>query len=59
MRAFPRLTLPLIVSIMLALPLAACGETTTDDAAVADLDDKLTGKGRYRTKTNPVICGMR
>ncbi len=45
MRAFPRLNLPLIIGLALAVPLAACGETTTDDAAVADLDSKLTGKG--------------
>ncbi len=45
MRAFQRITLPMLISVMLALPLAACGERTTDDAAVAELDNKLTGKG--------------
>ncbi|MEP7351175.1 MAG: hypothetical protein ABI668_14645 [Sphingorhabdus sp.] len=45
MRAFNRLTLPLLVSVALALPLAGCGRTNTDEAAVADLDNKLTGKG--------------
>ena len=45
MRAFPRLTLPLLVSIALALPLAACGRGNSDEAAVAELDNKLIGKG--------------
>jgi hypothetical protein len=45
MRAFPRLTLPLLVSVALVLPLAACGETNSDEAAVAELDNKLIGKG--------------
>ena len=45
MRAFPRLTLPLLLGVALALPLAACGSGNSDDAAVADLDNKLVGKG--------------
>lgn len=45
MRAFPRLTLPLLLGVALALPLAACGSQSSDDAAVADLDNKLVGKG--------------
>jgi hypothetical protein len=45
MRRFPRLTLPLLIGVALALPLAACGSAKTDDAAVADLDNKLVGKG--------------
>jgi hypothetical protein len=45
MRAFSRLTVPLLLSVVLALPLAACGETTPDEAAVAELDNKLVGKG--------------
>lgn len=45
MRAFPRLTLPLLLSVTLALPLVACGESTSDEAAVAALDNKLAGKG--------------
>jgi hypothetical protein len=45
MRRFPRLTLPLLLGVALALPLAACGGAATDEAAVADLDNKLTGKG--------------
>ena len=45
MRAFPRLTLPLLISIALALPLTACGGANSDEAAVADLDNKLVGKG--------------
>ena len=45
MRVFSRLTLPLMLGIALALPLAACGERKPDEAAVADLDNKLIGKG--------------
>lgn len=45
MRAFPRLTVPLLLSVALALPLAACGENTSDEAAVANLDNKLAGQG--------------
>ena len=45
MRRFPRLTLPLILGLALALPLAACGSENADEAAVADLDNKLAGKG--------------
>ncbi len=45
MRAFSRLTVPLLLSAVLALPLAACGDTTSDEAAVAELDNKLVGKG--------------
>jgi hypothetical protein len=45
MRRFPRLTLPLLLGVALALPLAACGGAATDEAAVADLDNKLVGKG--------------
>jgi hypothetical protein len=45
MRAFPRLTLPLMLGLALALPLAACGKENANDAAVADLDNKLVGKG--------------
>lgn len=45
MRRFPRLTVPLILGLALALPLAACGGTASDEAAVADLDNKLVGKG--------------
>lgn len=45
MRRFPRFTVPLILGLALALPLTACGGAATDDAAVADLDNKLVGKG--------------
>ena len=45
MRAFHRITLPLLISVALALPLVACGKSKTDEAAVAELDNKLTGKG--------------
>jgi hypothetical protein len=45
MRVFPRLTLPLLLGVALALPLAACGSGNSDEAAVADLDNKLVGKG--------------
>jgi hypothetical protein len=45
MRAFPRLTFPLLVGVALILPLAACGGAASDEAAVADLDNKLVGKG--------------
>ncbi len=45
MRAFPRLTFPLLLGMALALPLAACGSENANDAAVADLDNKLVGKG--------------
>jgi len=45
MRAMPRLTFPILLGLALALPLAACGKQATDDAAVADLDNKLVGKG--------------
>jgi hypothetical protein len=45
MRRFPRLTLPFLLGVALALPLAACGSSATDEAAVADLDNKLVGKG--------------
>ena len=45
MRRFPRLTVPLILGLALALPLAACGGAASDEAAVADLDNKLVGKG--------------
>jgi hypothetical protein len=52
MRVIPRLNLPLIIGLALALPLAACGEKTTDDAAVAELDNKLVGKG-----SDPLVNG--
>lgn len=45
MRAFPRLSLPLLLSIAIALPLAGCGGADSDKAALADLDNKLVGKG--------------
>jgi hypothetical protein len=45
MRAFPRLTVPLMFGMALLFPLAACDQAKDDDAAVADLDNKLTGKG--------------
>jgi hypothetical protein len=45
MRAFSRLNVPLLLSVALALPLMACGETVSDEVAVADLDNKLAGKG--------------
>jgi hypothetical protein len=45
MRAFPRLTLPLLLGLALALPLTACSSQSSDEAAVADLDSKLVGKG--------------
>jgi hypothetical protein len=45
MRRFPRLTLPLLLGVALALPLAACGKDDSNDAAVAELDSKLVGKG--------------
>ncbi|MVZ97126.1 hypothetical protein EUU23_05335 [Sphingorhabdus sp. IMCC26285] len=45
LRAFPRLTIPLLLGVALALPLAACGEEGANDAAVADLDNQLVGKG--------------
>lgn len=45
MRAFPGLTVPLLLSVALALPLVACGESAKDEAAVADLDNKLAGRG--------------
>ena len=45
MRVIPRFTVPLMVGVALLLPLAACEKNTTDDAAVADLDNKLTSKG--------------
>jgi hypothetical protein len=45
MRAFSRLSLPLLLSIALALPLTACGGAKSDEAAVAELDNKLIGKG--------------
>lgn len=48
MRANLALNRPLIaIAIALSLPLglAACGKTKTDDAAVAELDNKLAGKG--------------
>ena len=45
MRAFHRITLPLLISVALALPLVACGKSKTDEAAIAELDNKLTGKG--------------
>jgi hypothetical protein len=45
MRRFPRLTLPLMLGLALALPLAACGSENSNDAAVAELDNKLVGKG--------------
>jgi hypothetical protein len=44
-RAFPRLTFPLLLGMALALPLAACSNKNANDAAVADLDNKLVGKG--------------
>ncbi len=45
MRAFPRITIPLLLGLVLALPLAACGSQSNDEAAVAELDNKLVGKG--------------
>lgn len=45
MRALPRLTFPLLLGLALALPLAACGNEKANDAAVADLDNKLVGPG--------------
>ena len=45
MPAFPRLNVSLLVSLALAIPLAACGQATSDEVAVAELDNKLTGKG--------------
>ena len=45
MRRFPRLTLPLMLGLALALPLAACGGESSNEAAVAELDNKLVGKG--------------
>jgi hypothetical protein len=41
----PRLTVPLLIGLALALPLAACGSEQSDEAAVAELDSKLVGKG--------------
>lgn len=45
MRRIPRLTVPLMLGLALALPLAACGDESNNDAAVAELDNKLVGKG--------------
>lgn len=44
MRAYSRLTVSLFLSAA-ALPLAACGQAAGDEAAVAELDNKLTGQG--------------
>ena len=45
MPAFPRLKLKLLASLALAISLIACGQTASDEVAVAELDNKLTGKG--------------
>ena len=45
MRAFPRLTFPLLLGMALALPLAGCGSDNGNEAAVAALDNNLVGKG--------------
>ena len=45
MRAFPRLTFPLLLGMALALPLAGCGGDSGNEAAVAELDNNLAGKG--------------
>lgn len=45
-RAFPRLTFPLMLGLALALPLAGCERTASDEAAVAELDKKLVGSDR-------------
>ncbi len=45
MRAFPRLTFPLLLGMALALPLAGCGGDSGNEAAVAELDNNLVGKG--------------
>ena len=45
MRAFPRLTFPLLLGMALALPLAGCGSDNGNEAAVAELDNNLVGKG--------------
>ena len=45
MRAFPRLTFPLLLGMALALPLAGCGSESGNEAAVAELDNNLVGKG--------------
>lgn len=50
MRSIPRLTFPILLGLALALPLAACGNQGADEAAVADLDNKLVGKG-----SDPVV----
>lgn len=45
MRVFPRLTFPLLLGMALALPLAGCGSDNGNEAAVAELDNNLVGKG--------------
>lgn len=42
-RAFPRITVPLLLGLALAVPLAGCERNKSDEAAVADLDKKLAG----------------
>lgn len=45
MRSFPKIRIPLLVALTLALPLVACGRDTRDADAVAALDNKLVGAG--------------
>ena len=45
MPAIPRFKLTLLIGLALAIPLAACGDTASDEVAVTELGNKLTGKG--------------
>lgn len=45
MRSFPKVRIPLLIALALALPLAACGANSDDGDAVAALDNKLVGPG--------------
>ena len=45
MADFPRFKQTLLASLAFGMPLVACGETASDEVAVAELDNKLTGKG--------------
>jgi hypothetical protein len=45
MRAFPRFTMPLLIGLSLALPLAACESKSDNAAAVAERDSSLVGPG--------------
>lgn len=45
MRSFPKIRIPLLIALALALPLAACGANSDDTDAVTALDNKLVGPG--------------